>query len=85
MQLQCAHIYSRRYVNTRWDLENSLCLCARCHRWGHDKPLDFARWVEDYIGGDIADQLRQRANSLKYKYDYQAKLDELKDIWERMQ
>jgi len=42
--LQTAHIYSRRYVNLRYDIQNVLCLCARCHRWAHDNPLDFVAW-----------------------------------------
>lgn len=30
--LQAAHIYSRRFNATRHDLNNLLCLCAKCHR-----------------------------------------------------
>lgn len=44
--LQCAHIYSRKFGSVRFDEENALCLCAKCHRWGHDNPLEFARFVE---------------------------------------
>lgn len=84
--LQCAHIYSRRFLNTRWDLENALCLCYKCHTWGHQRPLDFAKWVEEYIGGDIAGTLRERSKVLtRGGFDYQGKYDELKEILDKMQ
>ncbi len=43
-QFQCAHIYSRKYVNLRYDIYNVLNLCAKCHRFAHDNPLDFMLW-----------------------------------------
>lgn len=44
--LQCAHIASRRHKRIRWSLSNALCLCAGCHRRGHDLPLEFAARVK---------------------------------------
>jgi len=64
---EAAHIYSRRFLKTRWDLDNGLCLCNACHRKAHDKPLDFAKFVEGYIGGDIVETLRGKANRIDYK------------------
>lgn len=81
--LQAAHIYSRRFVATRHDLNNGLCLCAKCHRWNHDKPLDFAKWVEEYIGGDIVNELSRKAHALTRKWDYEPVLNLLKDIVKR--
>lgn len=48
--LQCAHIYSRSYRNLRWDLNNLLCLCAKCHFEGHKKPIDFTERVKKILG-----------------------------------
>ncbi len=48
--LQCAHIFSRRYLVTRWDELNALCLCAGCHFKAHHKPLEFAEFVNDHLG-----------------------------------
>lgn len=45
-QLQCAHIYSRRYKSIRWDMDNALTLCAGCHFYVHQNPVEFAFWFE---------------------------------------
>lgn len=50
--LQCAHIYSRKFGSVRFDEDNALCLCAGCHRWGHDNPLGFAALVNNVKGSD---------------------------------
>lgn len=44
-QLQTAHIISRRYNNTRCDLDNAICLCASCHRHFTDHPVKFGEFV----------------------------------------
>ena len=59
--LQACHIYSRRYRNTRWASLNVLCLCAGCHRWGHDKPIDFTEFVKSYYGESRYQELRSMA------------------------
>ena len=81
--LNAAHIYSRRFVATRHDLSNGLCLCVACHRWGHDKPLDFARWVESYIGGDIVNELSQKAHKITKNHDFEPTVIYLRGIWEK--
>jgi 5-methylcytosine-specific restriction endonuclease McrA len=45
--LQCAHIRSRRFNNTRCELLNAFCLCAACHRKFTDEPLLFASFVHE--------------------------------------
>jgi 5-methylcytosine-specific restriction endonuclease McrA len=45
--LQCAHIRSRRFSNTRCELVNAFCLCAACHRKFTDEPLLFASFVHE--------------------------------------
>lgn len=45
-KLQCAHIVSRRYANTRCVPENALCLCAGCHMHFTNWPLEFAAYME---------------------------------------
>ena len=42
--LQAAHVYSRRYVNLRYDIYNVLCLCAKCHLEWHHSPLEALMW-----------------------------------------
>lgn len=44
--LQCAHIISRKNRTLRWDMDNTLALCAGCHFWAHSDPLGFAEFVK---------------------------------------
>lgn len=46
VQLQCAHYVGRNNHNLRYDPMNLLCLCAGCHRKGHDDPDMFVKWFE---------------------------------------
>ena len=41
MQLQCAHIISRRYKAVRWVEENALSLCGAHHIWFTHHPLEW--------------------------------------------
>jgi len=80
--LQCCHIFSRTYNNTRWDLDNLLCLCASCHFWSHKNPLLFAEGVMKNIGEEKYELLKEKHNQItKYTIDdLQTKLDVLKDL-----
>ena len=45
--LQCAHVYSRKNLSIRWDLENAVCLCLKDHLyWAHKEPIEFTEWVK---------------------------------------
>jgi hypothetical protein len=60
--LQCAHIVSRRYANTRTDVDNAFCLCAGCHMRFTEWPLEFAEFVHMKIGETAYDRLREKAH-----------------------
>lgn len=52
-QLQCMHIISRRFSNTRTDLRNAFSGCAAHHRYYTDQPREFSRfitqtWAQEY-------------------------------------
>lgn len=64
-KLQCAHIFSRTYRNTRWDLKNMICLCASCHFNGHKNPILFSEFVREYLGDATYLELKQKHNSIK--------------------
>ena len=82
--LQCAHVLSKRHLQTRFDLENALCLCVRCHiYWAHKEPHEFVKWFDDKFGGELYDELRQRANKTG-PFDYEKKYAELKDLESRL-
>lgn len=61
--LQWAHVYSRRYLATRWARWGSMALCAGCHLLWHSKPVDAAFWWVQWAGDERATELRERLNS----------------------
>ena len=64
-KLQCAHIFSRTYRNTRWDLRNLIPLCQACHFLAHRCPLEFTELVKSYLGPYEYELLRIRHNAIK--------------------
>ena len=68
--LQCAHIISRKYAQTRTDLDNSFCLCASCHMYFTDNPVEFGQFTIDQIGEEnYTDLLRKRQVIAKMDWD----------------
>ena len=77
--LQCAHIISRKYSNTRTDLDNALCLCASCHMRFTDNQIDFAEFVIGIVGESRYAELRKKAYSTN-KVDWDAEWERLKGL-----
>lgn len=65
VQLQTAHIYSRRYKHLRWELENLLCLCSGCHFWWHQNPAEAIIWAMDIRDLNKLKLLRQNVTPIK--------------------
>ena len=63
--LQCCHIVTRTIVKLRFDEDNALCLCGRCHRHGHNKPLEFAEKVKKIKGEDVCKYLMKATRVLR--------------------
>lgn len=61
VQLQCAHIVSRRYTATRCDLRNAWCLCAGCHRRLTENPHEHVAFAIQTIGQAGYDDVVRRA------------------------
>lgn len=74
--LQCAHVISRRYANTRTDLDNAFCLCAGCHMRFTEWPLEFADFVEAQIGLERYNELVRKAGS-RLKVDWESEVERL--------
>ena len=55
-----------------------MALCAACHFWGHDHPLDFAAWVEKEIGSLGIQHLRERLKA-KDRPDFEAQAASLRE------
>jgi len=58
--LQNAHIFTRKDKSVRWDEDNCITLCYRCHfYWAHRDPIEFTYFV---AGIRDLDALRLKAN-----------------------
>lgn len=85
--LQTAHIFGRTYLNTRWDLDNLLCLCADCHiNFAHKCPILFTEFVKKLFGEEKYELLKEKHN-LIYKptiSDLEIKYKILQELQERI-
>lgn len=77
-QLTWAHIISRRYLLTRWEIKNAFCLHMICHRYFTDHPTEWEIFVIEKIGEENYLALWQRAQSFE-KVDYEATFLRLKE------
>ncbi len=60
------HIFSRRYLNTRWDEDNLLLLCFGCHfNFAHSKIEEFRDWVIERKGDIQYMILKKKALTLR--------------------
>lgn len=72
--LHAHHIYSRKKYSTRYDLENSVCLCTGCHLYKAHKDIqEFSDWVCKRLGKERLDKLRTKAHKI-VKYTKEDKL-----------
>lgn len=62
-KLQAAHIVPRRYSATRCDPLNSWALCAGCHLRTTEWASEHMALIEQTIGLDVYELLRQRAEA----------------------
>lgn len=46
IKVQWCHIIGRRHLCTRWELDNSLSMCAGCHMFWHEYPLLSGPWFK---------------------------------------
>lgn len=62
-RLQCAHGFSRRYRNVRWDPRNAFCMCQGCHLFFTHRPLEWDEWLLGRWGADLYAEIRSLALS----------------------
>ena len=81
-ELQTAHIFSRTYNSTRWDLDNALCLCVSCHFFFHKNPILFGEFVKEFLPENLYEVLKEKRNFIsKYTIeDLQIKLKVLQEL-----
>lgn len=84
-QLQGAHIYGvGAYPRLKADLRNGLSLCATCHRYYTSAPLDFVEFIKKTKYKKYLQPLKDKQNGPKVKIFWDEKLEELKDIYDRI-
>jgi 5-methylcytosine-specific restriction endonuclease McrA len=45
--LQCSHVLPRTFISVRWNPENAIALCYRCHiYWWHKYPHEAVAWFD---------------------------------------
>jgi hypothetical protein len=42
-----AHVFSRRDLTIRWELDNNLTLCHECHEWFDNHKVEALAWFEE--------------------------------------
>ena len=73
--LQCAHLISRSYRQTRWNAENAICLCSGCHMYFTHHPLEWEEYINQVFPGRLQ---RLKRQALKYsKLDHKKILADL--------
>lgn len=65
VQLQCAHIMSRRYSKTRCNLKNAFCLCAGCHIFFTANPVAFGQFVSETWANEYFEQIQALAYDVR--------------------
>lgn len=60
--LHCSHYFSRRYMGTRWDMNNLMAMCYGCHRLiESDKQGWYAEHMKKELGDEVFEMLRIKA------------------------
>lgn len=49
-KIDCSHFWSRRHQATRYDPDNACAHCFTCHQYLGENPVEFATWIENYLG-----------------------------------
>jgi hypothetical protein len=65
------HLISRRYRSVRWEPDNLVKICNRCHYKAHQHPLWAERMAIELIGEHRFFELKQMAEMVKGVNDYQ--------------
>lgn len=59
--VQWAHIISRTYKRIKFDLDNCICLCKKCHKYFTNRPVEWELWITEKIGIEKYQELQKRA------------------------
>lgn len=60
--LHCSHFHGRRKQSVRYDPLNAAAHCFSCHKYLSENPIEFARWIEGFLGAENVALLMTKAN-----------------------
>ena len=58
------HIIPRRYRQVKYDTDNGISLCRKCHIWAERNPKEFREW----LGKDKYDNLWKKARAKSQQF-----------------
>ncbi len=79
VQLHCHHFVGRRYLQTRYLIENAISVCVSCHNQLEDFPLLSKDVFVKRVGSDRAEQLEILARKGAKGVDKEKILEELRE------
>ena len=59
-RMECCHIFGRAAKSVRWSIDNAISMCHYCHLTFTANPLDFAIFLQNYMGQGHLDILREK-------------------------
>jgi hypothetical protein len=57
--LTCSHFYSRRYLHTRWTIENLTTQCFDCNVRHNSNPFPYLAWLIKERGDEVIPELNE--------------------------
>ncbi len=63
-RMETSHFHGRRKASTRYDEENTACLCSTCHRHFHEHPNIYVDWMKKRLGSERYELLNIRAEQI---------------------
>ena len=85
---QCSHHIGRsKSLRYKWAPENACCHCRGCHAGLTYNPFDHYKWIENFLGKEVWEDLRTKARGTNHYSQPQLRkiLQNLKDSWVLMQ
>ena len=64
--LNSHHVVGRRYMSTRYLIENGVALCVNCHfNIAHQNPVEFSKWILAKRGEEWYNRLQFKKQTIK--------------------